>query len=739
MAEYSQGVVRLDEHRSRIVDRGLAALKNGSPVADIVAAVEILIRTQIDATRFIAALNEGGGATELKVQDRLRLYEICARGSAIIPRSWPEKRQLGHLDGFEREFLRRRDTYHCFTPAWELSDLLKSTFGDDDPGVVIGRHMAMLFDRERLVDPELHLYLQQGDEVDASGLIGALLGWISRSVGVPRNEVEVCECIASGASAAEMLRPEVALPGVIAALTVPQPLFSTLAIWVAGLGLVDLAHGHGSEQPTRRFFADLLVWLLLCCTAVSIDPEDARRMEANATEILKGVAALDATPSPDGVEEARTNLRSVLGALFSLVRERIADRASAANYAPVFPPQLLPHLVAGGDVYDSLVNDRVPSIALPDHIRQMQRYRHRVLGGYAPIELEESFLLADLLWHEWPKHDVVIQLSQLWMSGRDPSGEMTTLPAWFGSKYHDDVTAMLKRASAFKALFRAAKEDGLEEMASAIAAFFVFSQALRYGGRLGDWSEIGPWLHDAVGAPGAQTLEKAIVSARGQAEARRDAISVARLDSLLTVARHRQGHGGRLMIANPAMGATVPGQVLELLEARFGRERLARLSPDAVRYWTNAHAKEAAHRGQQLFGLVEEWGSVAEDLCKPFEAELVARLGAVYRSDWYRSFKKSRREPYGSKTPTLGHVLFLLHDYQALPPELRAQVDAAIDIQRSRGLKKRLELLASEHRNAGAHPESYSIDKLNELMSLLYGRETGLWDQFLDALVPSTD
>lgn len=736
MSNLDEKVVSFHDHRRSVVARGITALAKGEPAADVLAAFEHLVTSRDEYTDFLHSLTDSPGAVEIESQDCLRLYDLCARASAVVPRRWPPASRLDRLNGFEREYVRRRDGYNCFTPAWEIGDFLQRTFADDDPALIIGRHMAMLFDRERLLDPELCAYLQDGEGLYAPDLIGAMLGWVARSGGVSTDASQVCKLIAERECTGESLPPEVALPVVIEALTVPQGLFVTLANWIVGRDLVNLDCRTGSLGALRQGLSDLLVWMLMSCTAVPSDKQAARNAEDDLRNFIKRTVESTKVRSAEEQDEVSTLFGTAVTALLARVRDKMAERVAAGTLAPAFPPQLLPHLVAAGDVYDAMSSGRLPRTALPEHLRQTQHYRQRRLGGYAPFELEESFLFADLLWDEWSDHDVAIQLSQLWMSGRDPSGEMTKLPAWFGSAAHDSPAAMTDRAVAYRSLYRAAMDDGLEELAVAVASFFVFSQGLRYGGRLGEWAVVGPWLHEAVRRPGAGGVEKAVSSAILIAEERGDGVAAARLESLLANAKQQRGHVAPTSVVNPIMGASAPSQVLNLLEARFSRERLSRLSPDTLRFWTNAHAKEAAHRGQQLFGLVEEWGSVAEDLCKPFEAELVARLGPVYRSNWYREFKKARREPYSSTTPTLGQILFLLHDYRALPPELRADVDEVIDFERAGPLRKQLEQLASEHRNAGAHSKSYSIEKLNDLMKLLYARESGLWERFLDALRP---
>ena len=65
----------------------------------------------------------------------------------------------------------------------------------------------------------------------------------------------------------------------------------------------------------------------------------------------------------------------------------------------------------------------------------------------------------------------------------------------------------------------------------------------------------------------------------------------------------------------------------------------------------------------------------------------------------------------------------------------KADIDAKVRIQHLPDLKRRLKILKDEHRNAGSHPEPYGRERLNELMNILYARDEGLWEMFLDALV----
>ena len=274
-------------------------------------------------------------------------------------------------------------------------------------------------------------------------------------------------------------------------------------------------------------------------------------------------------------------------------------------------------------------------------------------------------------------------------------------------------------------------------MAAAIAAFFVFSQALRYGGRLGAWSKVGSLLTDAIDLPRVEMLETAIVVAREHARSRNETILEKRLDSLVTHAKRRRTRRHDMPVVNPAFGASSPEHVRELLEARFGRTRVQRLSTKALRFWTNAHAKEAANRGQQVLGIVEEWGSVAEDLCKPFEATLADRLADIYRDERYREVLAKQKKKPAAK-PTLGNYLFLMYDYKRLPGEMKTMMDSRMSVHKLPGVLKSLKELLERHRNAGAHPEPYGLRQLNELMEMLYEKDRGLWDRFLDGLTDAT-
>lgn len=724
-------VVRLPEHPRSIIGQGIAALESGGPTSLIMDALAAVMRIPSNTEGMAAALRCAAPPESLSYSDRVRMYAICARLTAVIPDTYVISEDPFVASRFKQEYLRRFDSYHCFTPAWELSDVLERVFGKDDPGKVIGRHLAMLFDRRRLADLDAHVYLKTKDLKNGTGLASAMLGWVGRGKTLPSDERVVCEFLGEHLASEVAVSPPDALVAVLSVLAVPQALFTTLLNGVIGYGLVDLEQGKKSIEPWRMF----LILVLLSCTAPRCQSSEYISHNRQAIEFLNRVAEAErARTNAERSDGPPNNPQLVLARCVEVARDVIKRRSATGDTAPVVPPQLLPRLIGTDDVFELLEPLGAAAFPLGDHIAQAERYRQRNLAGVAPFELEEMYLLNQIVKSDIGQRDLAYQLSQLWMSASDSGGELTHLPAWFGDASRDCSEALNQRSKEYAALYRAAKSDGLTELSAAIAAFFVISQSLRYGGRIGEWPEAGEWLGDALRLPESEVVRKAIRAARQNAVDRHEAVTAARLVSLLDRDQSKKARAAITIVDNPAFGSTSAESVRQLLEERFGRGRLAKLSPTTLEFWSNAHAKEAAHRGQQILGLVQQWGSVAEDLCKPFEAELISRLGPVYRSDWYREFKTSVKEPYSKGKPTLGNLLFLLNDYKRLPAELQAAIDSVVQLHHTPGLKKRLQDLGHEHRNAGAHPESYDLEKLNSLMTLLYTKDGGLWDTFLDAL-----
>lgn len=211
--------------RAEEIRQGIEALRAGNDAGTVVRAIETMLLSDLADNTFVELLNEDGDVEKLTVDHRDRVYHACARATAVIAREY-DPEHLG--EDAEIRYHLQYDDYGKFTAAWEIADKLKPVFRDNDPGKVIGRCMDAIFDRSRLEDPMLAVYLRHPTQPDTRALVAAVLSWVERSRSLPDPEGVICQFLADKLLLKDKFAPEEALLVLSAALNARQALVTTL-------------------------------------------------------------------------------------------------------------------------------------------------------------------------------------------------------------------------------------------------------------------------------------------------------------------------------------------------------------------------------------------------------------------------------------------------------------------------------------------------------------------------------
>jgi hypothetical protein len=731
------------ESPSERVKRAAGALQSDEPqLNELWAAMRLAREHVVDLAPVIEVLVQNGPRWNIDHDQRVVLYELLAQDTAVVGQpvdksaspipEWgplPEtvdptmqavmesaRQAVDSQLRFRNRVLDEKNRYFAFSPAWEVEGLLSLVFGPDDPATVIAEHLRTLFDVRRLADEPAGVYLQAASATEnVSAALTHLIGIALRAADLSVSEKSVLSFM-------EDLR---------------RDCWKLTGADRAAQLLIVIGASLQADQILFVAFLNTLIGHLVDFTAATEDPQ------RDASEALYRTAIqllfMFSTPETEGTTprllieapESRTlptHLSQIVETFDGLV-EQLAAREEGR---PFLPPQLLPHLLQLHGVFEYLHEEDTELFL--EHIRFGVQYRSDALRGYAQYELNGGYLLQDVLaTHRLDatrEDDLTYQLGQVWLEYTDPDGSVLTyLPLWRGYREYSTPDTEKRRAGEFRALVRSAIAEGFPRLAEALAAFFVFSQSLRYQGRLEPWEVVSEIIASVSRVAEPRHLPAALTFAHEMASHHGERLLLLRIPDRAPRTYDYASIAGNLPGIGFAQREIVIKEVLELI----GPGRRSILTDEGFDLLVDAHYKLSKLHRELIFGVLGNWGGIALDFAKVFEVELTSALGAIIRDPAYRQFKASRAKGRSPPVrPTLGSFLHLLREYAELPIPLQVQLDSTSELHGNPQLLTRLEKIINEHRNPAAHAAGYGPRKLQELLDLLYGHQ--VLPEFIDSL-----
>lgn len=370
-------------------------------------------------------------------------------------------------------------------------------------------------------------------------------------------------------------------------------------------------------------------------------------------------------------------------------------------------------------VENNLADVKTDDVQFLDAVRKLldraRIFARRNLGGRSPLTMDVATEYALWEWGahaNWETYDLRFELAH----GLHPDC-IAYLDVWDKTAHDNPPVDLLGRCDTYLKLFDACEEEGLQHLASAVLAFFVFSQAVAHKGNLGTWCEIAKRVERATKYPGQEMVEQALQFTAAFAH---ESFPLAELAIRSLLANPKEAHSSNVVDISIARAAAMRSR------AEFEDEWKERLSP--LR-WNKLSTKcqNFLVAGDQHWSRISlefwkeemDFGSVGLDYAKAFEAELGKRLEWLPTSTLFIKHCES----VGFKPPkqmTLGAIVETLRGKHPLPESLRHEVEnAGVHCHNNNELMKQLKKLAAL-RNKAAHPtDEFGPMQYTEMMLLI--------------------
>ena len=555
---------------------------------------------------------------------------------------------------FQSKEKKLHDEYGSFLPARQLAHVLPTFFKDENPGSVIGQYMSQMYGRSNDDStPNFSRY-----RVTDKHLADSIL-----EIGKT--------CVQADKSCSAKSRKK----------------------FVRALNYIVLScedvTGFDCIKNCAPFFETIEVAPLSLLLKLLWKWGDGSYDRYHAGSLPAFGALLDRI----GIAEApdRQAERALPFLVVNLIHNRITDA-------------LWENCIAGFIADDGHFLDAIPKLV--DRARVSAR---RNFGGRSPFTEEAACAIGD--WKsfvDWNTCDLRIELAraleQAWKTG---------LHVWDD----DSPVDLLNRCDTYMRLFDACEEEGFQHLATAVLAFFVFSQAVAHKGKLGTWCEIAKRVERAAQYPGQEMVEIALRVAAAFAHESSPLTELA-IRSLLT--NPKEEHSSNVVDISTARAAAMRSR------AEFEYAWKERLSP--LR-WNKLSTKcqnflvagdvQWSRNSADFWKADMDFGSIGLDYAKAIEAELGKRLEWLPTSTLFTKHCES----VGFKPPkqmTLGAIVETLRGRHPLPEPLRHEIETAgVRCHNDNELMKQLKKLAAL-RNEAAHPtHEFGPRQYTEMMLLI--------------------
>lgn len=582
--------------------------------------------------------------------------------------------------------------YYLFLPGIELDEELRKTFeADENPALVIGRYVRALFSKPD-ADKETKAQLRVPATKEIAALIDDVLLW------EPNGEKDVSANPHHRISTADHRSPSILL-SVLRFLNPTEELSSddTEALFVKIL--VD------SYDLTQDLFESVLFHKT---KLVDHDPGDFR---------VFGILA----QLPFG-EPYRTieDLRHGTGAHL-LKDPRLPWELKDAFSLPYVPWSYLRDLFRQYELYLTTPEPHEQDIEAIFHLLAAKFHKARIAnGGYSPLsprDINNVFIYGAGLCLELPD-DLVVGLS--YMEDLTYEGYPFGL-SWMRKGDRQLPEDLQDRAKAYLKYSRAARNDGFDELASAMMAFFIYSQALvGTKGLFIPWGDVRGEISALITSPVWHRLKACIAVSATYAESNGCRLEAMTLRSLIAPASPR----AEVVPSRPVKIRHPHREKIEAdLRSDLGENTCKKFSQKTIDLLVDAELGwSRLSRG--LGRDQEDRGTLAVAFVKPIEVELAERIGKVFLSDEHHEYYSARGKGPPPR-PTLGPLLHMLKGFDSLPSGVQTSIkEQGVLLQTDPiFIKKLLKLV--DLRNRGAHGESVTDNELLNIRSLLL-KESGL-------------
>lgn len=561
-----------------------------------------------------------------------------------------------------------RESYGNFLPAHQLAHVLPKYFKGENPGTIIGLYMDRMYaDPTSDAAPQFSRYT-----VTDRTLAEAILG-----IG------NAC------------LRADQTYNRKHAALL-------SRALNYIILARFD-AEGFDCDNDCGTFFAavkeapaELALKLLSIWGDDGVDSHHLPSLPAFA-ELLNSIGALD-SPANEAV-------RKLPLYTLNLIHARITDALDencSANFTADY----------------STFYDAIP--ALLERLRDYARHRQ---GGCTPLTVDAAYAYYDR-WEpyiQWTTCDLRAELA----CAVDQSG-VAKLLAWDTFEKGSPPVDIVTRGNVYMRLFDACEEEGFLHLATAVLAYFVFSQAIAHKGNLGPWLAIVKRLERSRQYPGHEMIKQALDVAALLATDRFPLTAIA-IQSWRVDAQTQPNSN----VVDLSSALTAGGVNRSEFEAEWknhlgsGWNILCSKSQD--------HLIDGDWKWSMDFRVfckgMKSWGGVGLDYAQAIEAELGTRLHWLPTSPLFKDYCHAvGRKP--DKHLALGTLVKTLRDKKLLGDRLLADIESAgVRCQNDPTLMKQLSKLV-DLRNKAAHPNGFGPQEYTEIKELVFNMMPG----FVEAL-----
>lgn len=377
------------------------------------------------------------------------------------------------------------------------------------------------------------------------------------------------------------------------------------------------------------------------------------------------------------------------------------------------------------------------SYLIESTIKRISHARRTAYAGLSPFSINSAAYLGEtlsticLLLRITPKHD----LSYLLATNSDLDDKGFGRSPFAARAYQQDTPEEMQsyaqdRAASYMRVFHAAVEEGWDEFANAVLAFFLFSQPIHFENRLWvDWRDLGAALRLASTLNGYHRVERAL----GVAGAMICGDGQRHYDALCLAAWVPEDAPSVELPAADFTGVTVAKRTIieqELVDY-LGAETWLKLGPEAKRQLVEADIKWDLQHSKFGRG-IRNWGGLATEYVNVIEGELGRRLADVLNSDVFRNDHTRAKGRPPEPHITLGPMLYIFKDFELRDQALKDLITATnIHLQDDVTLINHL-LKVMHYRNRSAHPVGLSADEFSKLRTLLF--EKGVLKRFIELL-----
>ncbi len=366
-----------------------------------------------------------------------------------------------------------------------------------------------------------------------------------------------------------------------------------------------------------------------------------------------------------------------------------------------------------GGFYNQTDTDRILKVV--ENLKDIQRDE---LDGYSPVSAYCWTRICDTLIYNTIEGEKFLDKISLTALLACSSAEILPL-GWEYYYDENDPTLHNLRLQDYMRLYDRAVEEGYEDLSNAIMAFFLVTQILWFNGRLGNFSMLQSRLKRALSCDRSEMVETAL---QVTISCVKDKLYDYPQNALTFKLLHQVTNSNTKVIPKSIMenirarNRHNKVEIIEDLEKWIGSDTLRKLSERAREILIDAEVKWRRSSRDFATGEYMEWGGLALDYCKVFEYEIVGGYEQISKLVEVRSLMKK----YNFELPnTGGQVLWQINK---LRDDLQDGMEG-IGLFRLVGDKhlfREIRKLFTNYRNIAAHTDLFDGEKFMKLRNLIF-------------------